>query len=180
MPVNLLNIRFSLLYFSILFSFRTLRLKIEDPGVSGITHDLSALCVTDISPSSTGTTSRQLVFTLNRDISKELADQELSSHLVSLLGALLLQDASRMSSRGRREESTPVTTPTRSFGSPQPHGNSENRTKTSLPSPILVICHELLVTLNSFCCFDLTAAQLLPQDLKVTVLFYIAILAVCN
>lgn len=139
-------------------------------GSVGITQDVASLCVPSsscsisaapVSPAST----RDLVMALYHVTSSELASQELSSHLVSVLGALLLQDTSRASSRGRRGESTPVTTPTRSFGSPQPTGYAEK--SPPVPPPILVVCHELLVTLNSYCCFDLVVAQQLPQDLKV-------------
>lgn len=78
------------------------------------------------------------------------------------------------SSRGRRADSTPstATTPTRSLGAvaaaAQANGQSD-QPSNSLPPSILVVCYELLVTLNSFCCFDLESAQKLPQDLKVSV-----------
>jgi hypothetical protein len=156
--------------------FRTLRLSVEGIGTYGLTLSMAALRAPvasspDLSVTSsdadTTVTSPALVTSLYRMTSQNLASQELTSHLVSLLGALLLQDASRASSRGRREDSTPssTTTPTRSFGAAGQAGSPMD--VPSLPAPMLVVCHELLVTLNSSCCFDLETAQKLPQDLKV-------------
>jgi hypothetical protein len=154
---------------SLLCVIRTLRLGLEEVGADGVTLSVAALRVPVPDARVTAASSppnRDLVVSLYLTTSKELAAQELTSHLVSLLGALLLQDTRRISSRGRREESTPATTPTRSFGAAAlAIGQSD---KNAIPAPILVVCYELLVALNSFCCFDLETSQKLPQDLKVS------------
>lgn len=89
---------------------RTLRLSVDDMGVDGITFSLAALSLPALPSTSTTTTAvnsspnseaasttlRALVTALYHHTSRELATQQLTSHLVSLLGALLLQDASRL------------------------------------------------------------------------------------
>ena len=101
---------------------------------------------------------------LYHKITNEITRQDLSSHLVSLLGELLLQDANRASSRSRRQDEATIINTVRSLGIASSSGKHE---KSVVAAPILVVCYELLVSLNSFCCFDLESAQNLPQDLKV-------------
>mgnify|MGYP003386763394 CR=1 FL=1 len=88
--------------------YRSLRLGVEDMGADGLTRTMAALSLPPPAPPATTAaaapatattatyTPHALIIDVYHHASAELAAQELTSHLVSLLGALLLQDASRI------------------------------------------------------------------------------------
>lgn len=108
---------------------------------------------------------------LHRCTALDLRTQELPSHLLSLLAALLLQDASR--ERGSTATNDLLSSD-RHTGQQvkERHSRGQKKKMSKSPPPppavpLMLVCRGVLQALNSYSSFDLRAAQDLPDDLKV-------------